>query len=471
MILSYIYPLIMDSVNCNDLLLSKGVKMAHINIRSLFKKIDQLRESFAGMDVIVVGETWLTPSIPNSAISIPGYRLFRVDRMEQRDKRGGGLCIYVKSMYTIKPITDCYNIINENIECLGIQMKHPHIKPFNILGVYRPPTGNKKTFLKLFKANLTEIINERSETYIMGDFNIDYLVKDNLQKYRDVNIETKYNLYQLITSHTRITQHTATLLDWIYSDSQYISNSGTINLNISDHLPVFLVRKKVSNVIEKHTTTGRSYLRYDKDQFGHTRLHQDWSTFDRTTDVDKLWVIIEVNISKSLDTSCPIRTLTVSNTKPEWLNNEVLQLMRKRDTAYRKAGQTKTDIDWRKATFLRNRVESFIKQFKKRKITNSLTRHRSNPAKFWKEIRTVLPKEKIVEVTSLIDEETGQSFKEDQLCDYINKYFVNIGKKLANKIIQNQGSSLSLRQTVLNNDRDRDREQIYALQKINYVKL
>ena len=410
----------MDSTNCNDLLLRKGVKMVHINTRSLFRKIDQLRDSFIGFDIICVSETWLTPSIPDVAVSIPGYRLWRLDRMEQRDKRGGGLCIYVKSMYAVAPIADWNNQIDQNIECLGLHIKHPHIKPFNILCVYRPPDGNRKIFLKFFKNKLPEIVNERSETYIMGDFNIDYLAKDNLQKYRVINIESKHNLTQLISSPTRVTQLSKTFLDWIYSDSSCICNSGTINLNISDHLPVFLIRKKTRNKIEKHHTTGRSYLHYNKDQFGQTLTEQDWTNFDLSTDVAVLWETIEINISKSLDLTCPIRKLTVSNTKPEWLSGEVLQLMRKRDAAYRKARQTQNDIEWRKAILLRNRVESFIKQHKRRKITESLARHRNNPVKFWKEVRTVIPKEKLVDVTSLTDEEKGQRHEGDQLCEHIN---------------------------------------------------
>ena len=39
------------------------------------------------------------------------------------------------------------------------------------------------------------------------------------------------------------------------------------------------------------------------------------------------WEIFERNIIDSLDEICPIRKIQVSNSKPDWLNNEIIQLM------------------------------------------------------------------------------------------------------------------------------------------------
>ena len=88
--------------------------------------------------------------------------------------------------------------------------------------------------------------------------------------------------------------------------------------------------------------------------------------------------------------------------------------MRKRDKAYKKARKWKDETDWRKATFLRNRVESPIKNYRKKKINDNLLRNRNNPAKLWKEIRTVIPKETSPEVMSLDDETTGETYMADQ---------------------------------------------------------
>ena len=72
-------------------------------------------------------------------------------------------------------------------------IKHPFIKPFNIIGTYGPPDGNPKTFFKYISENLSEFINERCETYLIGDINVDYAHKENKIKYKLERFESKLN--------------------------------------------------------------------------------------------------------------------------------------------------------------------------------------------------------------------------------------------------------------------------------------
>ena len=153
-----------------------------------------------------------------------------------------------------------------------------------------------------------------------------------------------------------------------------------------------------------------------------------------------MWAELLSNITKALDINCPIRELLVSDTKPQWLNNEIIQVMRRRDAAYRKARKTNNEVDWRKATFLRNRVELLIKTYKKEKIRDNLDRNRNNPTKLWKEIRNVIPNEMTPTVNSLEDETTGVTYTADELSNHINQYFATIGEKLANVIKNKRGT-------------------------------
>ena len=401
----------------------KGVKMVHVNTRSLFGKLDQICNAFSDMDVIVISETWLNPSIPDSSIAIPGFSIIRQDRNCLSGKRGGGLCIYVKSKFKMDMLDNTLYMTTKDFEIIGITLKHPFIKPFKIIGVYRPPTGTHKVLLEHLDKCLMDIVNPRVETFILGDFNIDYSLNTIKKRYGLDKLESKFNLKQIINTYTRQTQTTNTIIDWIYTDCPHVAKSGTLNLNLSDHLPIFLVRKKLRNEIEKHTTTGRSYIHYDSEDFCQLFSQQDWTSFDDSEEINEMWEIIEKNISKSLDVHCPIRTIRVSDTKPVWLNNEIIQLMRRRDKAYKRARRTKSDIDWRKATFLRNRVESFIQNYKKRTIINKLETHQHNPNKFWKEIRSIMPKEQQAEVLSLSDEGSNITYEDADLCNHINSYF------------------------------------------------
>ena len=87
----------------------------------------------------------------------------------------------------------------------------------------------------------------------MGDFNIDLLKYDVHQKTKDfVDDIVALGFIPIITKPTRITNHSATLIDHIYTN---ISNedvkSGIIITDISDHFSVFAtVMDKESNNIK-----------------------------------------------------------------------------------------------------------------------------------------------------------------------------------------------------------------------------
>ena len=56
------------------------------------------------LDVLCLTETWLTPLIVDSSISIDGYSIFRRDRADGR--RGGGVCIFTKNSLSVNERTD-----------------------------------------------------------------------------------------------------------------------------------------------------------------------------------------------------------------------------------------------------------------------------------------------------------------------------------------------------------------------------
>ena len=65
-----------------------------MNVRSLTKKIDQLRVTISGskLDVITLSETWLNGSVNTKTVDIEEYVLHRQDRnfKNVKKKRGGG---------------------------------------------------------------------------------------------------------------------------------------------------------------------------------------------------------------------------------------------------------------------------------------------------------------------------------------------------------------------------------------------
>ena len=76
-----------------------------------------------------------------------------------------------------------------------------------------------------------------------------------------------------------------------------------------------------------------------------------------------------------------------------------------------------------------------IKLSKREKIHRELNQSRNNPKKFWENINSVLSKEKRTSIKSLKDEDGPRTYEGQELPELINSYFANIGKSLADNIL------------------------------------
>ena len=88
--------------------------------------------------------------------------------------------------------------------------------------------------------------SENKESYIMGDFNIDLLKFQSHEKikYFIESMLTRGYL-PLITKPTRVKDHSATLLDHIYSNSKSLNyTSGIVITDVADHFGAFYVSRK-----------------------------------------------------------------------------------------------------------------------------------------------------------------------------------------------------------------------------------
>ena len=79
---------------------------------------------------------------------------------------------------------------------------------------------------------------------------------------------------------------------------------------------------------------------------------------------------------------------------PKWINNDILQLMRVRDSYYARARSLNKADDWNIAKFLHTRVQMAIKAHKSNIIKEDLERYKNNPKKLWEKIGLyeILPK-------------------------------------------------------------------------------
>ena len=192
--------------------------------------------------MISITESWLDNSVSDAEINIENYSVVRRDR----NRNGGGVCVYTRNDFTFSLRSA---LQTDSDEFFFIELLLPKTKPILFGTVYRP---QKQTdFLSKFEI-LTHM-NSDCEIIILGDFNICYLQRSsNIFKSYN-NVLKLFDLDQIITEPTRITNTTTSLLDHILCDNkEKICKSGTISVGLSDQFLTYCTRKISKVQINKH---------------------------------------------------------------------------------------------------------------------------------------------------------------------------------------------------------------------------
>ena len=199
--------------------------------------------------------------------------------------------------------------------------------------IYRPPNGEKLEFINTL-ARLTALIPqiENFDDILTGDMNINVLTEDD-NKEELYNCLGDFSLRQLITSPTRIRERQS-CLDIIFTNIVQVNDSGVANINISDHLPVFIRLKKDKIIFNQRSFVGRSYKNHNSKNFKAEFLAADWSSFDDSNDPSVCWDHYYNIISSLLDKSCPFVN---KNKDEDCLTPELKTRIAKKNLALKRA--------------------------------------------------------------------------------------------------------------------------------------
>ena len=182
-------------------------------------------------------------------------------------KRGGGLGVYHKTSLVCEyDIFSDSNISSKDLELQTLYFTRKNARNIVLFNVYRPANGALDQALMYLNDALLAIPHvDRKDIVIMGDFNVDISDK----KHRDAKAMKYFaslnGLPQLIDCPTRCTLTTRKTIDLIFTNMDYIAKSGTIDLFMSDHRPVFLIKKKQKSHHPKLNFSGRTYRNYSQD--------------------------------------------------------------------------------------------------------------------------------------------------------------------------------------------------------------
>ena len=429
----------------NLILNSKGTHLMHLNIRSLFckNKFDMFKQQMlnSDIDVITLSETWLKEALTSNILDIPGYRLARMDRNWSKNniiKKGGGLCMYIKNDINFTDTDICkLNCSSIDIEIQWMVLKFPKMRDLIIANVYRPPQGN----IKKFCSNIRNCLNEISNIYpdrifsLWGILILILIKKTSVECKELVNLMSSYGFKQFIKDITRFSTIN-TCIDLVFSNCDYISKAGTLNLNYSDHQAIFITKKKQITRSNKMKFYGRSYKNYNAEDFKEMVQKLDWEDLFNFDDPNKAWEFCIGKITDCIESICPLKEFSINEYKENWMNRGLMELIIDKDIALKKAKKTKNIDDIIYSRKIRNETGKIIEKAKRDFLEEEFINSKGDPKKFWKNIYSIIPKSNIEKQKDIIHlkNNNGKNIDIEKKTGYINKFFINIGPKLASNI-------------------------------------
>ena len=157
---------------------NRGLKIAHLNVRSLVNKIDSLRILLKKnpFDVLTMSETWLTNKISDPELTIQGYSFAR---NEHKNKKGGGCIISIRDglRYCTRP-----DLQDNNIETCVLEVNRPKCKNLFIWSIDRAPDSPLPNLMDNLNSKITSIPQD-AELVLLGDFNVGVLAKRSTPAY------------------------------------------------------------------------------------------------------------------------------------------------------------------------------------------------------------------------------------------------------------------------------------------------
>ena len=104
------------------------------------------------------------------------------------------------------------------------------------------------SFLSKLEIVLNTIATSGKTCIIMGDFNINLLINSNRNTKTYTDLFTSYGYYPFINKPTRVSTHSATVIDHIWcNNTDMVTGGGILLCDISDHFATFLLLDKRTN--------------------------------------------------------------------------------------------------------------------------------------------------------------------------------------------------------------------------------
>ena len=395
------------------------------NIRSIYKNFDDLQVTLSRLtydfDVLILTECRLHITKP-----VPYLTNYTSYQTQNLLNQNDGIVIYVHNKH--KVLTSELRLSNAS----GLQLI---MKKFAILGIYRSPSHlDACNFTDSLDEHLNSMSNYKN-IYILGDINIDIITtpKETSQERRNrLHYLNVLSTHGLLPGHTLSTRDDS-CLDHVFLKIDNIHNAASVsvlNTTVTDHNLLILniaQSYKQSKIYKYKTVTNYEAAYSTLVSMDVTSLgaYKDPNIFANAL-IEKVRSVLLSNSKQIVISSCKIAL------KP-WITPGIIRCIRLRNNMQMKLKNESHNLIL-KITFrrFRNFCSNLIRKQKILYNKNKIKKSVKNPSKLWPVINEVTQyKPSKIPNTDLLHIMPSPQAS----INNVNHFFINIGKKLAENIL------------------------------------
>lgn len=365
-----------------------GLCIIHINIQSLPQHIDELRCDLQTKvpDIVLLSETWLKSWHSDGLVSVEGYRLLRNDRCDV--KRAGGVGIFLKKTLKYKIISKS-SYVDGLCEFIIIEVSIS-TSSFLIGCVYNP---HKRHSIENFLEAMSSLSGKFAKIIVGGDFNYNSLDTSDDSVLRFASSVDGLGLCFVNNTLPTHFQGDPTLLDhFLVSNKDEVMQYQQLSApGYSKHDLIFMVFSCSKSSNMECFFSFRDFHRINRQELSEDVSSIQWYS-SLSLPINECVDFMEVNILKLFEDHVPITTKRVRDTSCQWMTTEIMQLRRKRDSAFKKWKHSRghsSEMFYRDA-FIRSRnlTNSRISSTKK-EFYNSRLDPKLPTKQLWNNLRSI----------------------------------------------------------------------------------
>lgn len=403
-------------------------KIIYLNIRSLRQNFNELTLAVcnANIDIIFLSEINIDSNL-SSLFQINGYRsLYKC----APNRLYHGLAAFIKNKINFKEITVNFNVIN--LEYIMLDIKFKNVS-FNIISLYRPHSFQKDNFISDLEKLILEVDN-KANLIILGDTNLD-LFKQNdqfVQLYesmllsygckKGISIVTREELRQNLLTQTCIDHLFLRLLS-----SNFSSNTGVINVKISDH---YIVGCKIRYNPQIKSNQDKEEFKtiIDRKKRSSILKQSEWNSCLLFFSPNLVYDKIKLNFDRALNQSkkiIRIKNKKSNNFKNNWMTEELYNKLKMRDVLFRRTKSNPSNSEYKNEyQSFRNKLNKEITHAKRNYIIKNFNDSKNDIRKKWKCINGILGRSSDVSDDRVLNSFSNKFSTPDQICSAFADSFI-----------------------------------------------